>query len=120
MASRRSLRLLKPAFNGIVAAERSCSQRAIALSRPLTIGSTPACAIRRRQATNTDTKQCRFASSEAGEVRKTPLYDLNAEYGGKFVPFGGFSMPVQYGDLSVGESHKWTREKASIFDVSHM
>ncbi|PNS19899.1 glycine cleavage system T protein [Sphaceloma murrayae] len=36
------------------------------------------------------------------------------------VPFGGFEMPVQYNDLSVGESHKWTREKASIFDVSHM
>ena len=36
------------------------------------------------------------------------------------VPFGGFSMPVQYSDLSVGESHHWTREKASIFDVGHM
>lgn len=36
------------------------------------------------------------------------------------VPFGGFEMPVQYGDLSVGDSHKWTREKASLFDVSHM
>ncbi len=36
------------------------------------------------------------------------------------VPFGGFSMPVQYSDLSVGESHKWTREKASLFDVGHM
>lgn len=36
------------------------------------------------------------------------------------VPFGGFSMPVQYSDLSVGESHKWTREKAGLFDVGHM
>ena len=36
------------------------------------------------------------------------------------VPFGGFSMPVQYSDLSVGESHRWTREKASLFDVGHM
>lgn len=36
------------------------------------------------------------------------------------VPFGGFSMPVQYKDLSVGDSHKWTREKASLFDVGHM
>lgn len=36
------------------------------------------------------------------------------------VPFGGFEMPVQYSDLSVGESHRWTREKASLFDVSHM
>lgn len=36
------------------------------------------------------------------------------------VPFAGYSMPVQYDDLSVGESHTWTREKASLFDVSHM
>lgn len=36
------------------------------------------------------------------------------------VPFAGFSMPVQYSDLSVGESHVWTREKASLFDVGHM
>ncbi|KAI9706522.1 MAG: Aminomethyltransferase, mitochondrial [Candelina mexicana] len=36
------------------------------------------------------------------------------------VPFAGYSMPVQYADLSVGESHRWTREKASIFDVGHM
>lgn len=36
------------------------------------------------------------------------------------VPFGGYSMPVQYSDLSVGESHAWTREKASLFDVGHM
>ncbi|MCJ1438814.1 Aminomethyltransferase, mitochondrial [Xylographa pallens] len=36
------------------------------------------------------------------------------------VPFAGYSMPVQYSDLSVGDSHKWTREKASLFDVGHM
>ena len=29
-------------------------------------------------------------------------------------------MPVQYSDLGVGDSHRWTREKASLFDVSHM
>lgn len=36
------------------------------------------------------------------------------------VPFAGFSMPLQYADLSHVESHHWTREKASLFDVSHM
>lgn len=36
------------------------------------------------------------------------------------VPFGGYSMPVQYPDLSIAESHHWTREKCSIFDVGHM
>lgn len=36
------------------------------------------------------------------------------------VPFGGYSMPVQYSDLSIAESHNWTREKCSLFDVGHM
>lgn len=36
------------------------------------------------------------------------------------VPFAGFDMPLQYSDLSHTESHHWTREKASLFDVSHM
>jgi len=36
------------------------------------------------------------------------------------VPFGGHHMPVQYSDLSIVESHLWTRSKASLFDVSHM
>ncbi|KAH0555642.1 hypothetical protein GP486_006413 [Trichoglossum hirsutum] len=36
------------------------------------------------------------------------------------IPFAGYLMPVQYGDLSLVESHNWTREKASLFDVSHI
>ncbi|KXL46257.1 hypothetical protein M433DRAFT_143301 [Acidomyces richmondensis BFW] len=36
------------------------------------------------------------------------------------VPFGGYKMPVQYSDLTIAESHNWTREKASLFDVGHM
>jgi aminomethyltransferase len=36
------------------------------------------------------------------------------------VPFGGFHMPVQYASLSVSQSHLFTREHASLFDVSHM
>jgi hypothetical protein len=42
------------------------------------------------------------------------------ENGGKMVEFGGFMMPVQYSDLSIRDSHLWTRKKASLFDVSHM
>lgn len=53
-------------------------------------------------------------------LRHTPLYDLHVAHGGKMVPFAGYSMPVQYENLSISESHKWTRENASIFDVSHM
>jgi len=54
------------------------------------------------------------------EIKKTPLYQLHVSKKAKFVPFGGYSMPLYYDDLSHVESHHWTREKASIFDVSHM
>ncbi|KAL3491167.1 hypothetical protein BJX62DRAFT_205652 [Aspergillus germanicus] len=64
----------------------------------------------------------RYASTAvpSGSLRKTQLYDLHIEKGAKMVPFAGFSMPLQYSDLSHVESHHWTREKASLFDVSHM
>lgn len=64
----------------------------------------------------------RWASTEtdATDLRKTPLYNMHVSHGAKMVPFGGYLMPVQYSDLGVGESHLWTREKASLFDVSHM
>ena len=62
----------------------------------------------------------RYASSSSGPVKQTQLYDLHVARGAKMVPFAGYSMPLQYSDLSHVESHKWTREKASLFDVSHM
>lgn len=68
--------------------------------------------------------QCRQASIDAsssdGGLNHTGLHEFHVSNGGKMVPFGGYSMPVQYSDLSVGESHKWTRQKASLFDVGHM
>lgn len=64
----------------------------------------------------------RYSSETTPEtpLRKTALYDLHVANGGKMVPFGGFYMPVQYEGLSVGDSHKFTRSHASIFDVGHM
>lgn len=59
-------------------------------------------------------------AGQSQALRNTALYDLHVKHGGKMVPFGGFSMPVQYSDLGIGQSHNWTREKASLFDVSHM
>lgn len=61
----------------------------------------------------------RYASTES-PLSKTGLFDLHVANGGKMVPFAGYSMPVQYSGLSVGDSHRWTREKASLFDVGHM
>ena len=62
----------------------------------------------------------RLADADSKSLSRTGLYDLHLKHGAKMVPFGGFEMPVQYGDLSVGDSHKWTRTKASLFAVSHM
>lgn len=50
---------------------------------------------------------------------KTPLYDRHVEAGGKIVPFGGYSLPVQYTSGVIAE-HMAVREKAGLFDVSHM
>jgi aminomethyltransferase len=61
-----------------------------------------------------------FASQAESDIKKTPIYQLHVSKKAKFVPFGGYSMPLYYDDLSHVESHHWTREKASIFDVSHM
>ncbi|MEO0385323.1 MAG: glycine cleavage system aminomethyltransferase GcvT [Pseudomonadota bacterium] len=53
------------------------------------------------------------------ELLKTPLYDLHIELGAKMVPFAGYAMPVQY-PLGVMKEHLHTRQKAGLFDVSHM
>ena len=50
---------------------------------------------------------------------RTPLYDLHVEAGAKMVPFAGYAMPVQY-SMGVLKEHLFTREKAGLFDVSHM
>ena len=52
-------------------------------------------------------------------LQRTPLYDAHVAAGGRMVPFAGYEMPVQYKDGIMAE-HKWTREHAGLFDVSHM
>jgi aminomethyltransferase len=47
------------------------------------------------------------------------LNDEHIKLGGRMVPFGGYSLPVQYPTGIITE-HKWTREHAGLFDVSHM
>jgi len=51
-------------------------------------------------------------------MKKTSLYDKHVSLGAKIVPFAGFEMPVQYSGVT--EEHFAVREKAGIFDVSHM
>ena len=51
--------------------------------------------------------------------RKTPLYDVHVEEGGKIVPFAGYLLPVQY-KTGVIREHMAVRQQAGLFDVSHM
>jgi aminomethyltransferase len=50
---------------------------------------------------------------------ETPLAAAHRALGARMVPFAGYSMPVQYPTGIIAE-HKWTREHAGLFDVSHM
>ena len=61
-----------------------------------------------------------FGSDE--KLVKTAFYDQHAKLGGKFVPFAGYELPVQYEGLGVLKEHLHTRAPgcASVFDVSHM
>ena len=52
------------------------------------------------------------------ELSRTPLYDLHVELGARMVPFAGWEMPVQYSGII--EEHLAVRNKAGLFDVSHM
>lgn len=60
------------------------------------------------------------APTPTDELKKTPLNNLHIANGARMVPFAGYSMPVLYSDQGVGDSHKFVREKAGLFDVSHM
>ncbi len=52
-------------------------------------------------------------------LRETLLAPIHRALGARMVPFAGYSMPVQY-PTGIMAEHKWTREHAGLFDVSHM
>jgi aminomethyltransferase len=58
-------------------------------------------------------------SAQTQPLKRTPLYDVHAALGAKIVAFAGFEMPVQY-PTGITAEHKAVREKAGLFDVSHM
>jgi aminomethyltransferase len=49
---------------------------------------------------------------------RTPLYETHRRLGARMVEFAGFEMPVQYS--SILEEHAAVRQRAGLFDVSHM
>lgn len=60
-----------------------------------------------------------MAEVSSEDLKTTPLYDRHVAAAGRMVPFGGYSLPVQYAPGIMAE-HKWCREHAGLFDVSHM
>ncbi|HOK71540.1 MAG TPA: glycine cleavage system aminomethyltransferase GcvT, partial [Bacillota bacterium] len=52
------------------------------------------------------------------ELRKTPLFEAHESLGGKIIDFGGWALPVQYSGIL--DEHRAVRERAGLFDVSHM
>ena len=58
-------------------------------------------------------------SSAPASLRRTPFYDKHVALGAKIVPFAGYEMPVQYAQ-GITVEHKAVRERAGLFDVSHM
>src|SRR5690606_31291523 len=57
--------------------------------------------------------------AEAETLKTVVLNDKHVAAGGRMVEFAGYSLPVQYPGGIMAE-HKWTREHAGLFDVSHM
>jgi aminomethyltransferase len=56
--------------------------------------------------------------SEDVELKKTPMHAEHNKLGARIIDFGGWAMPVQYS--SIIEEHEAVRERAGLFDVSHM
>lgn len=52
------------------------------------------------------------------QLKRTPLFEVYKEYGGKTVDFGGWELPVQFSKIK--DEHEAVRTQAGLFDVSHM
>src|SRR6185503_5771892 len=51
-------------------------------------------------------------------LHETALTDLHRELGARLIEFGGWLMPVQYSGIL--DEHRAVRERAGLFDLSHM
>ena len=58
------------------------------------------------------------SSLKTNELKTTPLHQVHVQAGARMVDFSGWDMPLHYG--SQIEEHKEVRERAGLFDVSHM
>ena len=51
-------------------------------------------------------------------LRETALVDIHRALGARLIEFGGWLMPVQYSGIL--EEHRAVRQRAGLFDLSHM
>ncbi|MCA1741908.1 MAG: hypothetical protein LC630_05505 [Bacteroidales bacterium] len=51
-------------------------------------------------------------------MKNTPFLKFHEALGARLIPFAGYNMPVEY--TGITEEHITVREKAGVFDVSHM
>jgi aminomethyltransferase len=58
------------------------------------------------------------ADAPTATVHETALIDVHRALGARLIEFGGWLMPVQYAGIL--EEHRAVRERAALFDLSHM
>ena len=59
-----------------------------------------------------------MAEPATDALKTTPLHAAHKALGARMAAFSGYDMPIQY--EGVLAEHRWTREHAGLFDVSHM
>jgi glycine cleavage system T protein (aminomethyltransferase) len=55
---------------------------------------------------------------DPGDLQQTALIDVHRRLNARLVPFAGWEMPVQYSGIL--DEHRAVRERAGLFDLSHM
>lgn len=60
----------------------------------------------------------RFFDMVEEMLKRTALFDVHVQAGGRIVEFGGWEMPVQY--AGIRPEHLAVRNSAGLFDISHM
>ena len=56
--------------------------------------------------------------ASAEDLKRTPLFETHVSLGARMLAFAGWEMPIQY--TSILDEARAVRDKAGIFDVSHM
>lgn len=58
------------------------------------------------------------AAEASDQLHETALIDVHRALGARLIEFGGWLMPVQYAGIL--DEHRAVRERAALFDLSHM